>query len=299
MCYLLSKPCRKQLALKKSEKAVKHPGCSLRNYTSLLSLNNRHQWNNFQQQELHTVLEQPNRFINCLTAKSLLIIFMHFLPVYLSILILEYLNIDKMLKLIEIASIIYCIFYSLLVLFCNLRVKRLINVVAFTFFTFLTSFLYSTLVIYYSHLDFVRYSTLLILSAQIFLLIFCIQSKYTLLSSPILPYLYICSVLIGCLVIFFLILSFCVNNRLNMSYFQHFVINSHDYVTIDYKKLLLSILFAFVFVLYEIFDLQYTLMSQSQQDIQVDFFTLSFNLISVDYFKIFLMVLSFLLKSIK
>lgn len=294
MCHLLSSPCQKQ----QIEQQCNYTGykkCrggksqnTLRNYTSLLSLNNNHR-RKYSYSDV-PVDNDSKWASNRETAKTIVVITVHILSIYSMIFLKEITYFSHMFNSFQLILFTYMIFYFLIILFPRLRCERPFNFVTFAIYTILTSMLYSSLLIY---LDSIRSIALLILTAQFFLILFCsLQSKFTLISRPILPYLYIYSILAGLLICIFLVLYYCINYPIISNYLSKSVKNCEN---IDYKKSILSILTGFLFVFYEIFDLQYALVNDSN----CDFFVIAFNLISVDYFKICLMLLSFLLEFIK
>lgn len=274
---MLSRPCQKECSHEPSDRKKS----SLRNYTSLLSLNKR-QRNHCAQQESFSTSSS-----NCLVSKSISLLLLHFLSVYITIYLYHYFNIPEFYNSLRMISFLYSIFCFLIILFPSLRFRRPFNIVFFIFYTLLACMLFASLAIHSPQFDFIRFAVFLISISQIFLILFCFQTNFTLTSSPLLPYLYIFSILVGILATYFLTIYFCM---------KHKIAFTSDKQSIDFEKTTLSILTAFMFIFYQIFDLQYVITDSASSS---DFITVAFNLISVDYFKIFLMLLSFLLELIK
>lgn len=287
MCRLVSNSCHQSRPNRKSS--------SLRNYTSLLSLNK-------QRNSCVGPLASPSNGsrLNCLSAKSIAILTLHFVFVYVSIWAFDHPNLSELFNYTKIIASVYLVFYLLIILFPGLRFQRPFNFTLFTFYTVLASILYSALAIHSAHFKFVRFAILIILVGHIFLVLFCLQSTFTLSSRPLLPYLFVFSVLTSFLIILALIIYFCLKHHVYFGLFDNLIFfKGKTFDTVDLKSICLSVSISCLFICYEIFDLQYVLGHAGSTCQDLDYFTIAFNLISVDYFKIALMFIRYVLELIK
>lgn len=119
-------------------------------------------------------------------------------------------------------SLIFCSFILVILFLPKLRLIRPINYFIFLLYTFLICNFYLYISFHYKTILFVV-SVFLISLAQAFLILFCFQSKFSLCCKPILPYLYICILLISFLTSLFII-NFFIGN-----FFQFLL----DYLKLD------------------------------------------------------------------
>lgn len=310
---------------------------SLRNYTSLLSLNNhqharryhrftncttsdhQHQCNNNNNNMNKTKpidldLCQFKRASNHLAFKAIAIIFVHFSFVYIAITSCRYVKIARQTCTNALSSTqttyvfsIYLLVYFVIVTFPRSRSNSPLNYILFAVYTLVTSILYANLSVNSSGAQFGLVSLVLtiFLMGQVFLLAFAVvQAKFTLFSRPCLPYIYVYALFAASLVVFLLLIHFALELRLvairNWLVEDVLLINAEG--KLNWRTFSISILVGCFFVFYEIFDLQFVLANLESSDSSSEagnFFLIAFNLLTVDFFKLFLVFISFLLNLIK
>lgn len=298
------------------------PAPPLKTYTSLLAFN-RPLRSNEQDNQIDHQLEDG---VNILVAKTVSIILAHVVSIYSAILVEEFFFFSNhppvlLQDLLKYLSIAYLLFYVALLTCHRLRSQWPYNLLGFSVYTLLTAALYATTLVAFSSssspLDFIRHALLLVALAQLVLISFClVQSKFSVCSAPIhLVYIYVFSLLACVILVFLLILDYCLRRHAiapTSLFWQHYLTAvavsnnksstnaTYDRVTIDTHKIGIGMLFALLFVIYEVYDLRRAIrrlvIESCGEEQRHQALALAFNLISADYLKI---SLEFLFKLIK
>ncbi|CAF0901095.1 unnamed protein product [Brachionus calyciflorus] len=188
----------------------------------------------------------------------------------------------------------YIGFLVLILMFPSVRSLRPFNYLIFIFYTLIQATFYW----YFSY----KYRTVCVLFfliiitlGQIALIAFCFQLKFTLCSRPVIPYLYIYFVLVSIILIFLVIYV----------YLKLFFMNVFESLSLETEiglnEAFVSLVVAFIFLFYEIFDLQLILANKfsDQTTCEQSIFANAFDLLTVDLIKILLVFNNQLLKIAK
>jgi hypothetical protein len=165
------------------------------------------------------------------------------------------------------------------------RSTKPLNYIFFIIYSFSISLLYFDLSLFNSP-NFTYYSLFNMILAQLLLIIFCLQSQFTLFSRPILPYAFVYAML----ALFFVI--YLASNFYYLSRFRIEALLSINLNELNLIEFLISIFVTFLFIFYEIFDLQLILTNKEKQsstsflqkEAKIDYFLLAFNLLTIDMF---------------
>lgn len=181
---------------------------------------------------------------------------------------------------------IYLSYIGILILILsipNLRSTPPINYLMFILYTAILGNLYWHLSYEYQ-ITYVLFNLTITIAGQIVLIFFCMQVKFTLCSRPVIPYLYLYFILIAFILILFV----------GYGYMQVFFIQIFIYLNlnpeINLNGSFVSLILAFIFLFYEIFDLQLIIANKfsDSDSCEQSKFTYAFDLITVDLVKILL-----------
>lgn len=173
----------------------------------------------------------------------------------------------------------------------NLRSTRPINYLMFTIYTCILGNLY-WLLSYKYQITYILFNLAMIVAGQVVLIFFCMQVKFTLCSRPVIPYLYLYFILISFILILFVTYGYM------REFFNQLFIYFNLNPDLNLNGTFTSFILAFVFLFYEIFDLQLIIANKfsDNDSCEQSKFTYAFDLITVDLVKILLYINQQILK---
>ena len=176
----------------------------------------------------------------------------------------------------------------------NLRSTSPINYLMFILYTIVLGNIYWFLSYNY-RITYILFNLFITLGGQVIIILFCMQVKFTLCSRPVIPYLYLYFILIVLILILFV----------GYGYMKFFFIQLFIYFNlnpeINLNGSFTGFILAFVFLFYEIFDLQLIIANKfsNTNTCEQSKFTYAFDLITVDLVKILLYINQQILKLAK